>query len=78
MRKSDKIEIDYQCVNGAYHEYACCPECWNTHPKATLGKMFMGSQAWMLLRRQEFIKWAEKAGFTHEQAVFLAIEVKNL
>jgi len=22
----------YHCANGAYHDYMCCPTCWNHHP----------------------------------------------
>ena len=71
-------KLPYSCKNGAYHDYACCNTCWNTHPVAE--KYFKGEDFRMTEtferirlrhRRREFEVSARKAGFTEKQIEFL-------
>ncbi len=68
---TEKFTI-YFCRNGAFHDTACNEHCWNTHPLATKGEMFMISEKCEEIQRENFIKKAMKSGFTKNQAVFLS------
>lgn len=61
----------FYCENGAFHDEACCGTCWNTHPKATRGQMFLGSPEQREIEHEAFVGKAVAAGFTEKQAEFM-------
>ena len=62
---------DYKCVNGAYHDSPCCDTCWNNHPAAKEGEMFLGSDEQKEISKYIFYIKSWGAGFTREQTEFL-------
>jgi len=77
-----KKTLNYNCINGAYHVYACCNTCWNTHPVAE--KYFRGEDFSMSkvcerlqLKQQEmaFKLSARLAGFSESEIDFLSERV---
>ena len=62
---------NYKCRNGAWHDNICCDTCWNNHPEAIKGKMFLGSKQHEEIIKADWIQKARDAGFTLEQAVFI-------
>jgi hypothetical protein len=63
--------IDYECKNGAYHEYFCCDTCWNSHPSNKKGEMLLYSAKYFEIVKQNFIQKAIENGFTQHQTIFL-------
>lgn len=62
---------NYKCRNGAHHTEKCCPECWNGHPEAEKGQMFLGTPKQKGIVDAVFLGEAISAGFTNDQAYFL-------
>jgi hypothetical protein len=60
-----KIRISYGCVNGAFHTNKCCNTCWNKHPQAKPGKMFLGTTEQKLIAREMWINKAESTLSSH-------------
>jgi hypothetical protein len=62
---------EYNCINGAWHDEPCCETCWNKHPKAQKGEMFIGSEEQKEISKNVWFMKAHNAGFTKKQAEFL-------
>lgn len=71
-----KKDLNYSCDNSAFHEYACCLTCWNTHPQAQKYEDRSFDNRFREWRDKEYrrrrIAAAMKAGFTKSQAEYLA------
>jgi len=72
---NDMEDKDYKCRNGAYHDTMCCPTCWNGHPLAESGKMFLGTKEQEAIVKDVWLNKALLVGFTREQAEFLYTSV---
>jgi len=62
---------NYHCTNGAFHTGYCCDECWNHHPEAKEGEMFLLSPRHDEIVKEIWIEEARASGFTYAQAEFL-------
>lgn len=69
--------MKYNCKNGAFHSNECCDTCWNKHPEAVKGEMFMLSRRCGQIILQDLIESCIQAGFTESQAEFLLNSFKR-
>ena len=68
---NDMKDKDYRCKGGFYHTEMCCDTCWNNHPEAEKGQMFLGTPKQKGIVEAVFLGEAISAGFTNDQAYFL-------